>query len=206
MTDLTRPIIGIENRTAQEVFDIMCDRMKHSTPPVADDVSESGEFVLVPREPTEAMIDAARHFLEPATERIGRAAWNAYLYASPSPQHIGDAGGVEEVIKAAEAYNEEHGDPADTLHHGHGMIDAMRKAAALPPARVEAAPRVKALKWAEGDVQSSATSPFGAWYFVHQNGDEWFIHYGATEGYSSRDEAKAAAQADYEARIRSSLE
>lgn len=24
--DLTRPIIGIENRTAQEVFDIMCSR------------------------------------------------------------------------------------------------------------------------------------------------------------------------------------
>lgn len=30
MTDLTRPIIGIENRTAQEVFDIMCDRIRHA--------------------------------------------------------------------------------------------------------------------------------------------------------------------------------
>lgn len=28
VTDLTRPIIGIENRTAQEVFDIMCDRLR----------------------------------------------------------------------------------------------------------------------------------------------------------------------------------
>lgn len=28
--DLTRPIIGIENRTAQEVFDIMCDRFRRS--------------------------------------------------------------------------------------------------------------------------------------------------------------------------------
>ncbi len=27
-TDLTRPITGIENRTAQEVFDIMCDRIR----------------------------------------------------------------------------------------------------------------------------------------------------------------------------------
>ncbi|MCO5157521.1 MAG: hypothetical protein M9945_12375 [Aquamicrobium sp.] len=27
-SDLTRPIIGIENRTAQEVFDIMCDRFR----------------------------------------------------------------------------------------------------------------------------------------------------------------------------------
>lgn len=29
MTDLLRPIAGIENRTAQEVFDIMCDRFRH---------------------------------------------------------------------------------------------------------------------------------------------------------------------------------
>lgn len=27
---LTRPIIGIENRTAQEAFDIMADRIRHS--------------------------------------------------------------------------------------------------------------------------------------------------------------------------------
>ena len=27
-TELLRPIIGIENRTAQEVFDIMCDRFR----------------------------------------------------------------------------------------------------------------------------------------------------------------------------------
>ena len=28
MDDLTRPIIGIENRAAEEVFDIMCDRIR----------------------------------------------------------------------------------------------------------------------------------------------------------------------------------
>lgn len=28
--ELTRPIVGIENRTTQEVFDIMCDRIKSS--------------------------------------------------------------------------------------------------------------------------------------------------------------------------------
>ena len=32
-SDLTRPIIGIENRTAQEVFDIMCDRIRRSASP-----------------------------------------------------------------------------------------------------------------------------------------------------------------------------
>ncbi|MGB3833752.1 MAG: hypothetical protein WA975_18025 [Mesorhizobium sp.] len=31
--DLTRPIIGIENRTAQEVFDIMCDRFRRAPLP-----------------------------------------------------------------------------------------------------------------------------------------------------------------------------
>jgi len=29
-TDLTRPIIGIENRTALEVFDMMCDRFRRT--------------------------------------------------------------------------------------------------------------------------------------------------------------------------------
>lgn len=33
MSDLTRPIIGIENRTAQEVFDIMCDRLRAAEAP-----------------------------------------------------------------------------------------------------------------------------------------------------------------------------
>jgi hypothetical protein len=43
------------------------------------------------------------------------------------------------MLRAAEAYNEEHGDPADTLHHGRGMIEAMR--AALSPIKAgEAVP------------------------------------------------------------------
>lgn len=36
MTDLTRPIIGIENRTAQEAFDIMCDRIRRASPAPAE--------------------------------------------------------------------------------------------------------------------------------------------------------------------------
>lgn len=31
--DATRPIIGIENRTAQEVFDMMCDRIRYAKVP-----------------------------------------------------------------------------------------------------------------------------------------------------------------------------
>jgi len=33
--EVTRPIIGIENRTAQEVFEIMCDRFRTSFPLIA---------------------------------------------------------------------------------------------------------------------------------------------------------------------------
>lgn len=39
-TDICRPIIGIENRSAQEVFDIMCDRIRHRT---ASEQPASGE-------------------------------------------------------------------------------------------------------------------------------------------------------------------
>ncbi|MBB3313621.1 hypothetical protein FHT78_005415 [Rhizobium sp. BK196] len=39
MNDLTRPIIGIENRTAQEVFDIMVSRINSTaTPPPSSHV------------------------------------------------------------------------------------------------------------------------------------------------------------------------
>lgn len=45
---LTQPIIGIENRTPLEVFDIMCDRIKRSitsTPSPAPEVSELVELL-----------------------------------------------------------------------------------------------------------------------------------------------------------------
>lgn len=48
-TELTRPIIGIENRTAQEVFDIMCDRTRSalvSAPAVPDAVRAEAEELL----------------------------------------------------------------------------------------------------------------------------------------------------------------
>lgn len=38
MTDLRRPIIGIENRTAQEVFDIMCDRIQARERALKDEI------------------------------------------------------------------------------------------------------------------------------------------------------------------------
>ena len=35
VSDPTRPIIGIENRTPLEVFDIMVDRIRHLSSPIA---------------------------------------------------------------------------------------------------------------------------------------------------------------------------
>ena len=47
-TELTRPIIGIENRTAQEVFDIMCDRIRSAlvSVPAVPDAGEETERKL----------------------------------------------------------------------------------------------------------------------------------------------------------------
>jgi hypothetical protein len=49
---LTRPIIGIENRTALEVFDIMCDRILNALdlttlPPTWHEIAEQAEHVAL---------------------------------------------------------------------------------------------------------------------------------------------------------------
>lgn len=45
MGELTRPIIGIENRTAQEVFDIMSDRIRHAARTEDPHPGESGDVI-----------------------------------------------------------------------------------------------------------------------------------------------------------------
>ena len=55
----------------------------------------------------------------------------AILAALSPPIKAGEA--VPVMLRAAEAFNEEHGDPADTLHHGRGMIEAMRAALYASP-------------------------------------------------------------------------
>ena len=57
VADLTRPIIGIENRTAQEVFDIMADRIRLSRTPSHGRVSDSEDGRL--REAADACFIAA---------------------------------------------------------------------------------------------------------------------------------------------------
>lgn len=58
------------------------------------------------------------------------------LYASPQPEAVLTEEMVERAISQAEMWNEEEGDPADTLHHGRSMIQKFR--AALTAALKEA--------------------------------------------------------------------
>lgn len=48
LSDLTRPIIGIENRTAQEAFDIMADRIRSALRSEPRPSTERGEFSGAP--------------------------------------------------------------------------------------------------------------------------------------------------------------
>lgn len=61
----------------------------------------------------------------------------------------------EKLLRAGVAYNEVHGDPADTLHYGRGMIEAMRAALASPAPAESGEPawkvaRMEALEKAKG--------------------------------------------------------
>jgi len=55
---LTRPIIGIENRTAQEVFDMMCDRIRRTPAPEGEVVGDPVLWKDRPDEWTDAILAA----------------------------------------------------------------------------------------------------------------------------------------------------
>lgn len=98
---ITRPIVGLEARTAQEVFDIMCDRLRlaFATPPM---VAESGEAI-------QADIDMANDYLGSAfrstatlAERFARHRLSA-LRALPASQGAREAGAREVLATILEA-------------------------------------------------------------------------------------------------------
>lgn len=67
--DLIRPIVGIENRTAQEVFDIMVDRFQRTPPPethmtVFQDRVAAAHHALFHDDPTDLAERVARFFEE----------------------------------------------------------------------------------------------------------------------------------------------
>lgn len=93
---LTRPIIGIENRSPREVFDIMADRIRSAlAAPVPNGVPEG--LKLVPIEPTEKMILAAVLIdLSYMPDQMGAdrsAVYRAMLAASPvTPEGLSGGG------------------------------------------------------------------------------------------------------------------
>jgi hypothetical protein len=62
--EVTRPIIGIENRTAQEVFDIMCDRFTRATQPLSLTVDWPAD---------------AEFQLGDLVQKKGRASWRGHV-------------------------------------------------------------------------------------------------------------------------------
>lgn len=84
--ELTRPIVGIENRTAQEVFDIMAARIRRSALSPGS-TGETEGWVLVPKEPTEAMCSAGREesknlFEQPICRADAKDIYRAMLAAA----------------------------------------------------------------------------------------------------------------------------
>lgn len=66
--ELTRPIIGIENRSAQEVFDIMCDRIRQALALRTPSDGVSDEMV----ERFKAEFAHGRGLMMPSTEFVRR--------------------------------------------------------------------------------------------------------------------------------------
>lgn len=117
---VTRPIIGIENRTAQEVFDIMCGRFRAalSRPPVAAGAREGWKAANLLLAQIDYFIDAGEIDLDPAedgavVEEIRRdiiAAFNPAPVGEKVETALNDIAAERERQKAVEGWTEEHDD------------------------------------------------------------------------------------------------
>lgn len=152
--NLTRPIIGIENRTALEAFDIMVDRIRASLSP-----SAGGDSEII-----EALLANKPFVFDPATNFV----------------HADDGGAPEFGIKYV-------------------------------PAPSVGGETVKALEWRDEPIppawESLASSCVGL-YCIPHGGSRFILRFRDKEvlgDFSTLAKAKAAAQADYERRIRSAL-
>jgi len=85
---LTRPIIGIENRTAQETFDIMCDRIRRSA---ALSEAEQQPVALYQLELEDGTIDHSAGIFGTVLEINGvKVVKSTPLYAHPPAQREAD--------------------------------------------------------------------------------------------------------------------
>jgi hypothetical protein len=84
---------------------------------------------------------------------------------------------------------------------------SLQKAQTSPAAIPETA--VKPLEWEARALGQFADTPFGAYWVSHNGFTSWWARFNGNSlglpRFDTEDEAKAAAQSDYEARIRSAL-
>lgn len=114
---LTRPIVGIENRTAQEVFDIMCDRFRLAALPASDHAGlvEVGTFIA-----------ASEHGVGVSWGDLGPLGSGDKIYALREPATALSAGvrvklPLDELIRPIEGI--ERNQPG--YHHRKGWNDAI---------------------------------------------------------------------------------
>ena len=81
MTPHEKAVEAAEQAGDATLFDDNTHWSAHYTAAIAAYLAsmEAQGWVMVPREATDDMVDAARHFLEPQTERIGRACYRAMI-------------------------------------------------------------------------------------------------------------------------------
>jgi hypothetical protein len=106
---LTRPIIGIENRTALEVFDIMCDRIRR----------------LSPKGHSEASVDIESNAL------IVRLKKHAALYRNGAPLLNEVAAALEAQASELKAVEHDFDRLADRENHYLNQAEELRRILAV---------------------------------------------------------------------------
>ncbi|WP_421446317.1 hypothetical protein [Agrobacterium tumefaciens] len=152
-SELTRPIVGIESRTAQEVFDIMCDRFKIAmsaaeTIATVAEMGAGGMRVLMPHPP-----GSADHL------PIGTK-----LYAAPPSPSVAVKALADEIKKLGVSY-----------HVGEcmGLADWAAFEAGITKGLEAAAEKVSALSAQVQDMaEGKELSRFELWFFQHLSDDQ----------------------------------
>ena len=204
ITELTRPIIGIENRTAREVFDIMCDRIS------ATAALEAALSAI----PASAGEECPCTLIE--QDESCPVGYPSLLCSVCS----GTGTATLEQIKAlaAEMLNiaSELGEPGDPFAAWETLSFIKTKLERLEGASAGEV-KVRELEWhkrkntkdewADTDIGRYEVGIVNGGYIATRryiDEGQWADDVFA-EGLCAKREAKAAAQADYEARIRSAL-
>lgn len=192
--EAVRPIIGIENRTPQEVFDIMADRIRALAPSDA----ERERVIEGLRK-----LDNRHSWRERDEPNLLQRAIALLRTPSPLP-HVETGGERERCARSG---------PCSDNGDGCSCSDSELAARAALRAPVEAAPagvKVRKLEWEPADSEDDPTweiADTAVGRYSIENGALLFlgIDHGSEEIFTITG-GKAAAQADFEHRILSAIE